>query len=325
MELADRVVLNWRRDPGGYGIHEAPAGAWLVWWTGDEEDLFLPAEGGPPLHRRFSSLFAYQGEEALGAVQAFADEFGMLGIWERVPVTVHDAEGEQPWAERVDSWISESLDLRLAMSSWEAAESGTLKEMNERLSWWHKTASASLGSRVGLTESGGEVWANLLPRSSAERFDSKELASRRLRQLVVARVTDQFGGRRRSLHPETESFDPAVLRRPVLYGDRVEMRDQARSLLGLIWLEFAYSLDIERVEKRCLVCNDVFIVDNRRKTRRSREYCSEKCRMAAYRERKREAVKLAQRGMTPAKIAKKLDSDTKTVQGWLKGKNRRTK
>ncbi len=49
------------------------------------------------------------------------------------------------------------------------------------------------------------------------------------------------------------------------------------------------------------------------------KWCSKKCAMKAYRQRKREAIQLHEQGHTPAKIAKKLGSKTARVQGWLQG------
>jgi DNA-binding NarL/FixJ family response regulator len=52
--------------------------------------------------------------------------------------------------------------------------------------------------------------------------------------------------------------------------------------------------------------------------RTSRLFCSESCRARAYRERKEKAVQLAAEGKTPKEIAAELDSDVKTVKGWIK-------
>jgi len=47
------------------------------------------------------------------------------------------------------------------------------------------------------------------------------------------------------------------------------------------------------------------------------KWCSKKCAVRAYRQRKREAIRLGEQGRTPASIAKELGSTTATVRGWL--------
>ena len=49
-------------------------------------------------------------------------------------------------------------------------------------------------------------------------------------------------------------------------------------------------------------------------------YCSDRCRTAGFRLKKRRAHELKAAGMTPAKIAKELGSTSETVKGWLKKK-----
>ena len=50
------------------------------------------------------------------------------------------------------------------------------------------------------------------------------------------------------------------------------------------------------------------------------QFCSDKCRSKDYRERKKRARQLADRGFKLSRIAKELRSNNATVRGWLKAK-----
>ncbi len=65
-------------------------------------------------------------------------------------------------------------------------------------------------------------------------------------------------------------------------------------------------------------CGTVIELSLDREGRRAdAQFCSTACRSRDYRRRQKEAHALARKGFTPAKIAKTLRSDTKTVRGWL--------
>src|SRR5262249_45517876 len=67
------------------------------------------------------------------------------------------------------------------------------------------------------------------------------------------------------------------------YG--VEPYLEPSSLLGFIWCEFLASLGTMRETRRCEVCGTMFAVGQGSGHRRSRTYCSTRCRVAASRAR----------------------------------------
>ena len=89
-----------------------------------------------------------------------------------------------------------------------------------------------------------------------------------------------------------------------------------KNLLGAMWVQFAEAIDKRRLNKRCAICKE-WIAITPGTSRSSREFCSSRCRVNAYRERKRSARRLHRRGVALSAIAKQLDSDTETVRGWL--------
>ena len=92
-------------------------------------------------------------------------------------------------------------------------------------------------------------------------------------------------------------------------------------------LDAIASLEIEVEVRPCVVCGTLIGIWKRgthgspRSSRGSRRthtrFCSAKCRVTGYRQRKREAIRLGEQGRTPASIAKELGSKTATVRGWL--------
>ena len=96
---------------------------------------------------------------------------------------------------------------------------------------------------------------------------------------------------------------------------------QPRSLLGALWLQAARSVD-DKSFRPCMSCGGLMEISRAETTGKKSHsrFCSDKCRVRGYRQRKRQAVQLAQQGWTPARIAKDLGSTTATVRGWLKKK-----
>jgi hypothetical protein len=89
------------------------------------------------------------------------------------------------------------------------------------------------------------------------------------------------------------------------------------NLIGALWLQFARAIVGEKQFRKCLTCERWFEVSPE-VFRTNRLYCSEGCRSRAYRARRERAVELAAEGKTPKQIADELDSDIKTIKGWLK-------
>ena len=94
-------------------------------------------------------------------------------------------------------------------------------------------------------------------------------------------------------------------------------------LLGYLWLSFGLALDTGTETRTCARCGKYFVVSNELGTRTTRQHCGDTCKTAAYRERMREAKKLAATGRTAKQIAATLSEGTtrpvtvKVVQGWI--------
>jgi hypothetical protein len=92
-----------------------------------------------------------------------------------------------------------------------------------------------------------------------------------------------------------------------------------QSLLGAMWLQFAFAIDGDTEHRRCEACGNWFAIAPDT-ARPDRQYCSNACRSRAYRRRMERARELHAQGKKPAAIAKDLGTDGDTVKKWLKQK-----
>jgi hypothetical protein len=82
--------------------------------------------------------------------------------------------------------------------------------------------------------------------------------------------------------------------------------------------QLAAAIDGDRDYRRCEACKKWFEVSA--ENRIDAKFCQQSCRFRAYRQRQQRARELAAQGMPPHEIAALVDSDVKTVKGWLKKK-----
>jgi hypothetical protein len=89
-----------------------------------------------------------------------------------------------------------------------------------------------------------------------------------------------------------------------------------RSFSAFLWLQFGRAVAEGKEYSRCLTCRTYF-EHSAETARTNRLFCSNACRSKNYRERQEKARRLQAAGMSLSEIARELDSDKKTVQGWL--------
>lgn len=97
---------------------------------------------------------------------------------------------------------------------------------------------------------------------------------------------------------------------------------QPESLIGALWLQFAWAVARKEDIRQCGKCEQFFALSPD-VARADKLFCSDRCRMKAYRDRQAQARALSREGASIEDIAKKLDSDPATVLGWLTKSRRR--
>ena len=332
MEPSNRIAFRWAAHEDGYSIFDDGDG--MRWLVANKEKgdtrQYLPAQLEPPgaLHRRFAGLYGAKTRgEFESRIVAFATEYGPL--WPHQTQQSHIPKRGGVFGDTA-AWEREAERMQRVIEVWETAEIGTLAEMNEILktdAWPLRGAADSDLKRHKVTEDGGTLFhcvdwgSNEQPQVQKTR----KAAAQHLRRVVAAEVGEMLRGQTEIPYEGQPAPSALVTRAPVLFEDHLELQDRPLNLLGYLWLEFAYTLDRRAKERNCAHCDETFIIDARRGTRENRLYCSERCRMAVYRGKKRDARALHVKGWTPGRIAKELCSETKTVHGWIQAAKQRRK
>ncbi len=99
-------------------------------------------------------------------------------------------------------------------------------------------------------------------------------------------------------------------------GDTAQLVHRPRHLLGVLWRQLAVPVAEGRTYRRCEGCGE-WMDTSPAAGRVDRRYCSNACRMRAYRQRQDRARELAAQGATITAIAAELNSDEATVQAWM--------
>jgi hypothetical protein len=88
------------------------------------------------------------------------------------------------------------------------------------------------------------------------------------------------------------------------------------SLIAALWLQFSHAITGDKEYRQCEQCGRWF--ELAAEVRADGKFCQGSCRSRAYRARKAEARKLHAEGVSISAIAKRLNSTSKTVKGWVK-------
>jgi hypothetical protein len=88
------------------------------------------------------------------------------------------------------------------------------------------------------------------------------------------------------------------------------------SLLGALYLQFAFAVGGSKDYQQCARCGKWFELTPG-VNRADRLFCSDACRMASYRERVKQARRLAAEGKTIRQIAKELGVEAESVHKWV--------
>ena len=97
---------------------------------------------------------------------------------------------------------------------------------------------------------------------------------------------------------------------------RLETISQPASLRAAIWSELSKLTRGGEDQRRCAQCGTWFTIEVGQKRFDSR-YDTDACKSTAYRERKKTAKRMKERGLGIREIAKALDSETAVVRGWI--------
>jgi hypothetical protein len=291
--LVEYPEVNAPEDPD-YDGRPIPIGLEGVELDGSPADDPFDA---PQVYHPFeeSGLFLKFGalETSPEAIAEFAMQYGFLGPPATKPVWT--PEGIQKDGEALQSWTTEIRDMHNLTALWWACRKGDTRAAQEYIG-----RAVELWGRDGVPSV-----HDIILRSTVRRS-----AHGSARDVFEAGLLGLKMALNRKLQGKVSAVVPMSLDAP---GD---LAFQPNGLLGALWLQFARGLAGMKQYRECATCKELFEVSPQA-ARTNRVFCSTACRSRAYRKRKDEARAMSARGVAVAVIAKQLESDIATVQGWI--------
>ena len=255
--------------------------------------------------RRYTPLKLYTGlfrtfaetPDNADGILAFANTYGSLGEKRMLIALHHEGQLLLGTGEHISLWHKEIFFMRQALELWDAVNDNDLDLLRERIEW------VGEGVRYGHGSGGQWIASPEFHPERLERFRPGDLAAPAL-YVVQGIVNKRLQGR----------ISPQLL----WDKDRIKLGLYIvpNSLIGAIWLQFAQAIDGHKEYRRCEECRIWFELSPE-VARTSKLYCSNACRVRAYRKRQAEARRLHEEGKSIEEIARIIGTDISTAQGWI--------
>ncbi len=311
--MADDVFqFLWDVRQSGYRWAEmTPAPDRMGDWEQYEPELFLMDAGGETVIRRYDPLQEHSGlfrefadtSPTQEGILGFANKFGRLGGHAEEGILLWITDQESPdggRGERLSTWAGQVQVMHETINLWDLAKAGDTDGLSRVIEW-----------------EGRDVVRRRLPHSP-------ELPYEIIADWAVSPEFLQLFRPGDLVQPALVAIQRIINRSlgssPRLLWDhkqgRLELRIVPDSLIGAMWLQFARAVDGNKTYRRCAECRTWFAISPET-ARVTRTYCSNACRSKAYRKRQSEAERLHIEGVSIEDIARRLDSDIKTVSKWV--------
>lgn len=282
-------------------------------------DYHHPLVSFPALFREFASIEAdAMNKKGWTSMCAFAGNHGLLGINEsahQLDKLFSRTKGELITCEYTDDWEDEIWRMAEAVTLLDALHSSDAESLGKLVFWESEhRVTVKLDKKLGR-----DTPLKIHPRKTMHYTVAN---SHTLMERYGLSHGDIFGPVQVCLSQIVNDKLHGAMRAAILHDTEtheLKLRMVPTSLLGAMWLQLSQELTGGIKSRQCAECGKWFEISLEQSGfRRNRQYCSDGCRMAAYRRRKERAVQLATEGIKPDQIAKELDSDPKTVRGWIK-------
>ncbi len=289
------------------GMSEKPP---RQWWL-------VPGLGGDqyrPLHEELAAFRAFaELDPTRDNIASFVGKFGVLLHKHSLLLPEEAVPQPTQFGEALALWEAETRTMRHLVDVADALENP------ERLSKWisHEPPTGDISQALVYRRE--EIVAEIASdnfRTSLLGYivgEPPDVALPRAGQFLVQqhinRRLEKYAAPRLLYSPES---------------DQLELRLMPTNLLGALWLQFARAVEASKTYRRCRVCKQWFEVSVEGKRRHS-TYCSDRCRVKAYRDRRKEAVDRSAAGESPRSIAEALGSELDTVLGWIKAQHQEPK
>jgi hypothetical protein len=252
-------------------------------------------------------------EPSEAGVQAFADQFGLLGTGAEMLQVKQTATGAVVGiGEPLSAWQHQIGRLRSVIDVWEQAVAGDVERLARHIRW------AADGTRVDyVTDAAVQVGADGPPPGWEGETIWMERHDGPLEEAVkpgdLVRPAFTWVARR-----VNQALKDAVATQLGWNAERTALRLQLmpRSLAGAAWLQLASAIERNVQFRQCAECGTWFEVSPG-VGRANKLFHSAACRTRAYRRRQAEAHRLLCVGKGEEEIARELDVDLETLRSWL--------
>ena len=207
--------------------------------------------------------------------------------------------------ERLSTWVGQIRIMRETIDLWDLARASDMQGLSRYIEW-----EGSSTIRLRPQNDAGGVIETISSWDIAPELMHRFRPGDLIQPALVAtqrRINRQIAAAPRLLWNHKEG--------------RSDLHILPNSLIGALWLQFAQAVDGDRKYRRCAECRTWFEISPET-ARVTRTYCSNACRSKAYRKRQLEAEQLHAQGIPVEEISRRLESDIKTVSGWIGGKSK---
>jgi hypothetical protein len=247
---------------------------------------------------------------------AFANHYGFLGgresgVYVQGPELVPGLDPKR--VERLSAWNFAVVRMWAAVALWRAAQTGDTEALAKLVRWSDDGKAVFYRGPSWVTRQDAEEVEIASFRDNREVFTSLHAGDLAKPALVqVVKIINAYGGL--SDVSGFATWETARGRPGVRFG--------TTSLLTAMWLQFALAVEYDKQYRRCRECGKWFELTPG-VNRTSRQTCSNACRNRGYQRRQEDARRMHAEGKTLNQIAKELDTDVKTVKGWVTGRKGR--
>ena len=257
--------------------------------------------------REYTSLFREfaSTDPTPDGVLAFANRYGLLGFRDRYEQVIPPEGGaiRHIPTEPLGAWQQEIKKMKNTVGLWDMAQREDEAGLSRHIRWSKDRSSVCVTYQPDLDWVDDDLMEEL---PEPELFTPGDVV---VPALIF--VQGQVNGRL--------SWEERVSPQLVYEARRGQLGLHfiPERLLGALWFQLAQAVGGDKRYRQCYGCGKWFELSPE-VARSNRLTCSDACRSRAYRDRKERAVRLAAEGRTPKEIAEELDSDVRTVKGWIK-------
>ena len=268
----------------GLQLYVAKSGFEIVFDATNGEHFLVPKSSEVddtdylPLDKKHSGLFRRFAATPLTseAVVVFANQYGWLGSAGLHPVT--DADGQTKPGEPLKRWLQEIYTASKLVTIWELVRNRKPGKLKRYIHWVdHEHVEykdrEEHRSHVHVHSRTVTITPPRIPIASPEKNAHllKQWPHGVILQPALTLLRESINKQiLRSVFPELHSAN-----------DILQLRYVSRTLHAAVWYEFAMAIAGNREYAQCPRCERWFEVKHK-----NRRYCSDACKLAAYRKRK---------------------------------------